>query len=197
MARIRECGRESLPGELHPLWDAFTSGPDDFSNQARVLANSPDAFRHLYGLVAAWRDSGTLSRRIIEIAVVTVSRLNECPYCVGHHSAALVQTGLPAESAEKILEPQVPGLSEEELLVRDYARLVTERAWGIPESVFDRLRKHFDDRQILELTVRIGLCGLFNRLNQALEIEMEDGAADARHDMRAEAVAGREAGEAA
>ena len=42
------------------------------------------------------------------------------------------------------------------------------------------LKKHFSDRQIVELTIRIGLCILFNKLNQALEIGMEDSmAADA------------------
>jgi alkylhydroperoxidase family enzyme len=46
-----------------------------------------------------------------------------------------------------------------ERLVRDYAQLVTARA-GIRDQVFDALRKHFTDRQIVELTVRIGLCGL-------------------------------------
>jgi alkylhydroperoxidase family enzyme len=39
--------------------------------------------------------------------------------------------------------------------------------------VFDALRRHFTDRQIVALTVRIGLCGLFNKLNDALQVEFE------------------------
>lgn len=31
------------------------------------------------------------------------------------------------------------------------------------------------DRQIVELTVRIGLCSLFNKLNDALQVEIEEG----------------------
>jgi len=41
------------------------------------------------------------------------------------------------------------------------------------------LKEKFSDAQIVELTVRIGLAGFFNRLNEALEIEIEDGAQDA------------------
>jgi alkylhydroperoxidase family enzyme len=41
--------------------------------------------------------------------------------------------------------------------------------------VFEELRRHFNERQIVELTARIGLCGLFNRLNDALQIEPEAG----------------------
>ena len=77
---------------------------------------------------------------------------------------------------ERILEPEPPGLDARERLVRDYARLVTERAWGIPEAVFEGLRRCFSDREIVELTVRIGICSLFNKLNQALQVDIEETA---------------------
>lgn len=176
MARVGHLEREALPAELRPLWDAFTTPDRDFTNQARVLALAPAAFRHLYGLVEDLRRESSLPPRLIEIAVVTTSRLAACPYCVGHHGPALVGLGLPAATVEAILEPDVPGLSAIELLVRDYARLVVERPWGIRDDLFARLKSHFDDREIVELTVRIGLCRLFNAVNLALEIPIEDGA---------------------
>jgi alkylhydroperoxidase family enzyme len=60
------------------------------------------------------------------------------------------------------------------MLVRDYAVAVTERAWGIRDAMFERLREHFSNEQIVELTMRIALTGLFNKVNQALGIELED-----------------------
>lgn len=173
MARVKSLERDSLPAELCELWDKFSSPPHNFSNQTAVLSNSPEAFGHLYGLIDTWRTAGSLPVRLIEIAVVTTSALNACPYCVGHHGLVLMAHGLSGETVEGILEPAPPGLDEKERLVRDYARLVTERAWGIRDSVFEDLRRHFDDRQIVELTVRIGLCSLFNKLNQALQIDLE------------------------
>ena len=44
------------------------------------------------------------------------------------------------------------------------------------DAIFDELRRHFDEAQIVELTLRIALCGFFNRFNDALAIEIEDGA---------------------
>lgn len=174
MPRIAELQKSDLPDNLHGLWDKFSGGYGDFTNQARVLAHSPDAFFHLYGLIDAWRQAGTLPQRLIEIAVVTVSTVNQCPYCVGHHGVALLKHGLSAETVAAILDPEVPGLDAREHLVRDYARLVTERAWGIRDTVFEQLAGHFTQREIVELTVRIGICGLFNKFNQALQIEIED-----------------------
>jgi alkylhydroperoxidase family enzyme len=40
--------------------------------------------------------------------------------------------------------------------------------------VFDELKAHFTEEQVVELTLRIALCGFFNRFNDVLQIEMED-----------------------
>jgi alkylhydroperoxidase family enzyme len=94
---------------------------------------------------------------------------------VAHHGPVLVDLGIAPEAIERILEPQPPGFDAVDILVRDYARLVIERPWGIRDRVFDSLRRHFTDQQIVELTLRISLCSLFNQLNEALQIAMEDG----------------------
>jgi uncharacterized peroxidase-related enzyme len=175
MARVSEISEASLPEPLRDLYRKFTREYGDFTNQVRVVAHSPDAFLHLYGLIDAWRGTGTLSRRLVEIAVVTASRVNECSYCVGHHGAALIDLGIPAATVDRILDPEPPGLDEKERLVRDYAKLVAERAGSIRDKVFEDLKRHFTDQQIVELTIRVGICILFNKLNQALGLDMEAG----------------------
>jgi alkylhydroperoxidase family enzyme len=42
--------------------------------------------------------------------------------------------------------------------------------------LFDRLRQHFSEAQIVELTLRVTLCGFFNKFNDALQIEEESEA---------------------
>jgi len=175
MARVSEISEASLPEPLRDLYRKFTREYGDFTNQVRVVAHSPDAFLHLYGLLDAWRRTGTLSRRLVEIAVVTASRVNECSYCVGHHGAALIDLGIPPATVDEILDPEPPDLDEKERLVRDYAKLVAERAGSIRDKVFEDLKRHFTDQQIVELTIRVGICILFNKLNQALGLDMEAG----------------------
>ena len=43
------------------------------------------------------------------------------------------------------------------------------------DGIFDKLKQHFSEEQIFELTFRIALCGFFNRVNDSLQISMEDG----------------------
>ena len=174
MPRVSALGRQAIPPDLAALYDKFAGDYGDFTNQLRILAHSPAAFRHLYGLIDEWRGKGSVPPRLVEIAVVTASRVNACAYCVGHHGTALVKLGLSTDSVERILEPEPPGFDARDRAVRDYARLVSERAWGIPDRLFDELRRHFTESQIVELTFRIGICSVFNMLNQALQIEIED-----------------------
>jgi alkylhydroperoxidase family enzyme len=45
--------------------------------------------------------------------------------------------------------------------------------------LFDRLRAHFSEEQIVELTLRITLCTFFNKFNDVMQLDMEDGATGA------------------
>jgi alkylhydroperoxidase family enzyme len=47
----------------------------------------------------------------------------------------------------------------------------------IPDALFARLKSHFSEAQLVELTLRITLCGFFNKFNDALGIEEEPEAA--------------------
>ena len=71
----------------------------------------------------------------------------------------------------------MPGFDEVDLLVRDYAVQVTEKPQYMRDAIFEKLQEHFSEEQIVELTLRIGLCGFFNRFNDALQIGVEDAVA--------------------
>ncbi len=56
-------------------------------------------------------------------------------------------------------------------LVLEYAEGMTRTPVEVPDELFERLREHFDERQIVELTMAIGLENLYSRSNWALGIE--------------------------
>ena len=131
--------------------------------------------KHLYGMSSEISQSSTLPKRLIEIAVIAASFQNKCKYCVVHHSSILADLGLDSDLISNINNLEKKGLTEVEIIVRDYALAVTEKAWGIEDEMFEKLKKFFNDSEIVELTMRIALTGLFNKVNQALGIEMEEG----------------------
>ncbi|MEM9782713.1 MAG: carboxymuconolactone decarboxylase family protein [Pseudomonadota bacterium] len=175
MARVRDVMIDEVPEDVKPVYTRFAEDYGPFLNQVRVFAHRPPALRHIMGLLLELKDEAVLPKRYLEIALVVVSKMNECRYCVAHHTPRLIEQGLEARAVEAILEPQVPGFDTVDMLVRDYAMQVTQNANMIRDGIFERLRAHFTEEQIVELTLRTALCGFFNRFNDALMIGMEDG----------------------
>ena len=177
MARVPNIASADLPDDLAKIYEDFAGSYGPFRNQVAVIAHVPAALRHLMPLLMELREAKTLPKRYLEIAIVTVSHLNACHYCVAHHKPFLVVEGLSPEGVDRLLAPDNPELDEVDRLVIEYATAAWETPNRIRDAVFDRLRAHFTEAQIVELTLRITLCGFFNRFNDALQIEEEDDAA--------------------
>ncbi len=175
MARVRDIEIHEVPEDVQPIYERFAREYCPFLNQVKVFAHSPVVLKHIQGLLLELKDEAVLPKRYLEIVLLVVSKLNECTYCVSHHAPRLVEQGLAAATVEHILEPDCPGLDEVDRLVRDYAAQVTEKPQYMRDAIFADLRRHFSDEQIVELTVRTALCGFFNRVNDALQIGIEDG----------------------
>jgi len=175
MARVKDVEIDKVPEDVRPIYKRFAEDYGPFLNQVKVFAHRPSAVKHLMGLLLDLAEDAVLPKRYLEIALVVVSKLNECTYCVAHHAPRLIDQGLNAETISSILDPDCPGLDEVDRLVRDYAIQVTEKPQKIRDEIFDSLRKHFSEEQIVELTMRTALCGFFNRFNDALRIDIEDG----------------------
>lgn len=175
MARVRDVEITELPADVRPIYERFSRDYGPFLNQVKVFAHRPPAVKHIMGLLLDLADEALLPKRYLEIALVVVSKLNECTYCVAHHTPRLVEQGLPTSAAAQILNDEVEGFDEIDYLVRDYAVQVTTKAQYMRDGIFEELKKHFTEAQIVELTLRTALCGFFNRFNDALQIGMEDG----------------------
>ena len=176
MARVKIAGREDVPAEMRGFYDEMMAyGP--FGNQIGALANRPVILKHVYGLLTELRKEGVLPRRYLELALVAVSQLNACDYCVAHHAPMLTVEGVSADGVARLLDYEGhPELDETDKLVIEYAKQVTVDANRARDALFDRLKAVFSDEQIVELTWRIALCGAFNRFNDVLQLEIEDDA---------------------
>lgn len=153
-----------------------------FVNQIGTLAHLEGIAERLLDLyVALPRDSG-LPRHVVELAILTVSSLNACEYCLVHHGPLGARYGLTPAQALAFRDGswrRFEQFGPTERLVIEYAEQVTRDANGVCDALFERLRAEFSDAQIVELTLRIALCGFYNKLNQALRIDVEDVAVQA------------------
>jgi len=186
MARVRNIEPAELSADLAEIYREFAGSYGPFKNQVAVFAHVPAALRHLMPLLIELRAAKTLPKRALELAIVTVAQLNACDYCVAHHKPFLAVEGVSSAGADRLLDYQGhPELDESDKLVVQYAIAAWEQPSRILDALFARLREHFSEAQIVELTLRITLCGFFNKFNDALQIEEEPEAVE-----RLSAVAG-------
>ena len=175
MPRVRKLSSRDIRKEDKNEYLKFKEIFSGFENQISIYSHSPIGMKYLYGMSYEISKNSTISKWLTEIAVVAASFQNKCQYCVVHHSSILADLGLKPDTISNITKLGKKGLSEVELLVRDYALSVTDQAWKVDDNFFVRLKKFFSEAEIVELTMRIALTGLFNKVNQALGIEMEEG----------------------
>ena len=172
MPRVSDIPPEQVPPDARDVYRAFAGGYAPFRDQVGVFAHVPSALKHIMGMLLELRQQKNIPYRYVELAIVAVSKLNKCDYCVGHHKPLLEVEGVSPEGAERILDyREHPELDETDKLVVEYAIAVTETPQRIRDEIFDRLRRHFSEAQIVELTLRIALCGFFNRFNDALQVD--------------------------
>ena len=188
MARVRSIPSSELPSDLAAIYERFAGQYGPFRNQAAVFAHVPAALRHLMAMLLELREAATLPKRVLELAIVTVSQLNECNYCVAHHAPFLVVEGVSPAGVERVLDyHDHPEFDDRDKLVIEYAIAAWERPNRILDALFARLQEYFSEAQVVELTLRITLCGFFNKFNDALGIEEEPEAAERLMALRASA----------
>jgi uncharacterized peroxidase-related enzyme len=173
MSRISIKSKEELPAALRPLWERM-QGYGTFENQAGVMAHRPPIFKHTWSLLVDLADTGTLSKRHLEIALVAVSLLNKCDYCVSHHAPKLAIQGVSEEGADRLLDyADHPELDAVDKLVVEYSIAVNNNWSKTRDEVFTRLRGHFSEAQIVELTAAVALENFRSKFNVALGIEAQ------------------------
>ena len=175
MPRVRTVPANEVSGKAREVYDrSGTYG--SFASLVGVMANRPPVLEHTFGLLLDLKAEGVLPARYLELALVTVSKLNECTFCVSNHTPKLNASGISLSAAENILAyEEIDEFDDLDRLVIEYAIKVTTDFNRVRDAMFDRLRAHFDDAQIVELTWRIALCGAFNRFNDVLQTEIDEG----------------------
>lgn len=173
MARVSLVPSSKLSVDVAKIYEDYASGYGPFRNQVAVFAHVPQAVTHIMGLLMELKSAKNIRWRYIELAIVVTSKLNECHYCVAHHTPPLQVEGLSRETIDRLPDTGSPELDEVDRLVVEYTIAVTQNAQRICDQMFERLREHFSEAQIVELTLRITLCGFFNRFNDALQIDNE------------------------
>jgi len=136
------------------------------------LLHTPAIAEVWLDLINAVRWKVDLDGRLREIVIIRIGYLNGCSYVVNQH--------VPLHSApEGLTQAECDALMDwratDKFSARERAALAfadaSTRDVDVPEPIFEGLRRHFNERQIVELTVLVGTYNMHTRMCQALKID--------------------------
>jgi 4-carboxymuconolactone decarboxylase len=179
MARIRGISAEDASPEVKQVYDFARQGMAQLTGRSpergiepfEMYAHLPGLFRGVLALVQSTGELHGVDRRLHALVSLKAATLTNCEYCIDLGSQVSRQWGLSDEELLALPAYRTSNVfTEVEKLVLDYATGMSRTPVDVSDDLFARLREHFDEAQIVELTHLIALENLYGRFNLALGI---------------------------
>lgn len=137
----------------------------------RVMAHHPTiSVGYIVMELAAERAHG-VDERLKELAAIRAAMLAGCEWCLDIGSEVGRRSGISDDELRELGSYRDSRLlSSLDKLVIEYADHLTRTPVDIPDELFARLREHFDEPQLVELTSTIALENYRARFNWAFKI---------------------------
>jgi AhpD family alkylhydroperoxidase len=127
---------------------------------------APKGVKALGGVYGYVMQSG-LPAELVELVYLRVSQINNCAYCLDMHTRELLKKGQKLEKLALVQAWAEAGdlFSERERAALAWAETVTRVAeTGVPDEAYRAARAVFEEKELVDLTIAIGLMNAYNRL---------------------------------
>ena len=130
---------------------------------SKVAPGGVKALGGVYGYVT----QSSLPPVLVDLVYLRVSQINNCAYCLDMHTRDLLKKGVKVEKLALLQAWHEAGelFDERERAALAWAESVTRVAeTGVPDTDYAAVRKLFDERELVDLTIAIGLMNTYNRM---------------------------------
>lgn len=153
-------------------WDARLVNaiqPDNLTDLeqglTRLFAHCPEQALGLMGFGGALKRNRTLPERLVELVRLRVAFFNQCRSCMAIRYSDAVADGVTEGLVCSLERPQeAENLSAAEKVAIRYGELMATDHLAIDDALYDELRQHFSEAQIVELGMTVAFFVGFGRL---------------------------------
>ena len=127
---------------------------------------APAGVKALGGVYGYIMQSG-LSAVLVDLVYLRISQINNCAYCLDMHTRDLLKKGERIEKLALVQAWAEAGnlFDERERAALAWAETVTRVAQtGVPDEAYQAARAVFEERELVDLTIAIGLMNAYNRM---------------------------------
>lgn len=117
-------------------------------------------------MVRAKQKMGSIDPKLRAIVEIRISQINGCAYCVDTHLGEARGLGETQQRLDCLATwRECAFFSDAERAALDWAEAITHLPQGgAPQALYDVLRSHFEDQQVVDLTLIISQMNAWNRL---------------------------------
>ncbi len=166
MAYISKIKYEEASEEVKALIDEQIRENGKITNMKLTLLHSIPAYHALMEWFPLEKTiEAFLGERAVNFFCYAISEENDCLLCSAFFRKILKELDIDFET--------FTFTEEEDLLIR-YARAIVSDANNIPKELFDELKKHWNEEQIVAITAFATIMIATNIINKSLDIELDD-----------------------
>ncbi|GCE45448.1 AhpD family alkylhydroperoxidase [Thermosporothrix hazakensis] len=132
----------------------------------QITKVAPAAYRAVFQLEKYVRESG-LERSLLELVRLRASQINGCAYCVDMHTKDARAAGETEQRLYLVSAwHEATCFTDRERAALEWTEAVTlVSETHVPDDVYERVKQHFTDEELVNLTVAISAINVWNRLN--------------------------------
>lgn len=130
---------------------------------SQIAPGGVKALGGVYGYVT----QSSLAPVLVDLVYLRVSQINNCAYCLDMHTRDLLKKGVKVEKLALLQAwPEAGDLFDaRERAALAWAESVTRVAeTGVPDAAYEAVRAVFDEKELVDLTIAIGLMNTYNRM---------------------------------
>ena len=136
----------------------------------RTLLNSPEIAKGWEALLTAVRNKNSLPASLRELMILRVAVLNRAQFEFDAHVPHALKAGVSDQQIELIQKDKfTAGFTDLEILVMELTDVMT-REIQVPDDLYNKVKAHFNDREILEVVTTISAYNMVSRLLNALHV---------------------------
>jgi AhpD family alkylhydroperoxidase len=171
---------DTAEGEARRVYDAVQKQWGRISNFSQVLAHQPAALEGWLLPNQKIRLDNVKSDpdyvKVQQLVIIRTSALNRSAYCMSHNVPLGRKVGLSEEQINAAQSKDFmasPHLDARQKAAIGWADAVTNMTARDDDAAFAAMKRHFSEKQIVELTVFCCMWNYSNRLCEALHVDLE------------------------
>jgi AhpD family alkylhydroperoxidase len=138
---------------------------------AAIMGRLPAAAEAIGSLTAALRTNGTLPPRLLELVRLRIAYFNQCRSCIAVRYQTAIDDGLDEDAVCSLERPaDAANLSAAERSALRFAELFATNHLAIDDAVYDGLREHFTEDELVELGLNCAIALGVGRLSATWDV---------------------------